>query len=726
MNRNDSPRVNGRRVRTWAMGLALVSLPLAGCSDDDNGGGFEYPDAGPPQAFTLQLLHAADMEAGGEAVEFAPRFSAVLSDLRKEYVGQTVILSSGDNYLPGPFFSASESDDPAVEALVGVAAPGRADILMMNAMGFQASALGNHEFDSGPGAIADLLNPESEERVALGDDGQPLLDEETGEEVLTTYFYPGANFPYLSVNVDVSADEDLGPLVGPSGQFASYSRSKIARSTILKMPTGELIGVVGATTPALPELSNIGGDIVVGPVPPEPEEEGEEPVPFEPNEVIPALAADIQVEVDSLTGQGVNKIVLLAHMQQIAIEKELAGLLRDVDIIVAGGSNTILADDNDRLIAGDEAVDTYPLELSSASDQPVLIVNTDGNYRYVGRLVVTFSPEGVIEPGSLDSEVNGVYAADAEGAQGLDPIAAVADLAEALGTVIIAKDGNTFGKTDVFLEGQRVRVRTEETNLGNLTAEANLAIAQEVEPTTVASIKNGGGIRAPIGVLTYPPGSTNPDELVTGPPAANPLAGKAEGEISQLDIENALRFNNELSLVEITGEQLVAVVEHAVSATKDGATPGQFPQIAGIEFSFDASKPAGERVVSLTILDDNGAEDGGEEVALVSNCVLDETAGAQSFTVVTLNFLAGGGDGYPFADFDAEPTNLAELAEGEGPDAGGVSFAAPGSEQHALARYLSDNYSETAFSEAETPIAEDQRIRQVSAGDFCASTPALY
>ena len=60
-----------------------------------------------------------------------------------------------------------------------------------------------------------------------------------------------------------------------------------------------------------------------------------------------------------------TKIVLLAHMQQIAVEEALAVRLEDVDIIVAGGSNTLLADDNDRLRADDEAAGAYPLRFDS-------------------------------------------------------------------------------------------------------------------------------------------------------------------------------------------------------------------------------------------------------------------------------------------------------------------------------------------------------------------------
>ena len=55
-----------------------------------------------PVSFTLQLLHAADMEGGIEAFENAPRFSSVLNALRAEYKN-TVIIGAGDSYIPGPF-----------------------------------------------------------------------------------------------------------------------------------------------------------------------------------------------------------------------------------------------------------------------------------------------------------------------------------------------------------------------------------------------------------------------------------------------------------------------------------------------------------------------------------------------------------------------------------------------------------------------------------------------
>jgi 2',3'-cyclic-nucleotide 2'-phosphodiesterase (5'-nucleotidase family) len=94
--------------------------------------------------FTLELLHFADQEAGVPALQDAPNFSAVLEALKLQDLGNdgivddTLILSSGDAFIPGVFFSAS-ADVYGGE--------GRADILIQNELGFQAIAFGNHEFD---------------------------------------------------------------------------------------------------------------------------------------------------------------------------------------------------------------------------------------------------------------------------------------------------------------------------------------------------------------------------------------------------------------------------------------------------------------------------------------------------------------------------------------------------------------------------------------------------
>ncbi|MBV6624815.1 MAG: CHRD domain-containing protein [Rivularia sp. (in: Bacteria)] len=621
------------------------------------------------EPYTLQLLHAADQEAGIPALEDAPNFSAVLNALKNEDADSdgnadyenTLLLSSGDAYIPGIFLDASA--DESLAPLLGEEGRGRSDIIIQNELGFQAIALGNHEFDLGTEFIASVIAQDGE--------------------------YPGANFPYLSANLDVSTDENLAPLVAEDGQEASTIPGQIAKSAIVTV-NGEKIGVVGATTPNLASISSP-GDVTISPENPED---------------IAALAAEIQNSVDALLADNpdLNKVVLISHMQQIAIEEELAGLLKNVDIIMAGGSNTLLSDDTDRLRDGDSSQGAYPILKTDADGKPVAVVNTGGNYRYVGRLVVDFDENGEIIADSIDPEVSGAYATDEAGVEAVNgtPDPEIVAITDALRDVITDLESNFFGVTDTFLNGTRGDVRTQETNLGNLTADANLAIAKQTDPDVVISIKNGGGIRDNIGRVVTPPGETEPEFL---PPEGNELAGKPEGGISQVDIQDSLRFNNGLTLLTATAEELLAIIEHGVSESADGATPGRFPQVSGLKFSFDDDSPAGDRVESLAVVD----EDGEIIDVVVQDGELQGDAD-RTFRLVTLGFLAGGGDGYPFPDRDVVELAQAEEAERTGE----ATFAPDGSEQDALAEFLATNFSEeNPFSEEDVPVAQDMRIQNL-------------
>jgi 5'-nucleotidase / UDP-sugar diphosphatase len=639
--------------------------------------------------FQLQILHASDFEAGIPALTDAVNFSTVINALKDDYAN-TLTLSSGDNYLPGPFFSASS--DPSLATAIGAAGVGRADIAILNGLGIQASVFGNHEFDLGTSTIQSLIVPSGN--------------------------YAGAKFPYLSTNLDFSRDSNLASRVVPSGQdFTTITASnsgRISKSAVITV-NGEQIGIIGATTPTLPSISSPGAGVAVTPV-----SFGANPTAAE----LDALAAIIQQEVDAISATGINKIVLLAHMQQLDIERALATRLRNVDVIIAGGSHTLLSDSTDRLRPGDTAPSAiaYPIvETNPTTGEQTLVVNTAANYRYVGRLVAQFDENGRILPESLDSAVNGAYATDSDSVSALTatnlangvtatPDSSVVAITDALRNVIVSKDSNIFSKSDVFLNGTRDDVRTQETNLGNLTADANLAIAQQIDPTVTISLKNGGGIRDNIGTVSAAPGAIDPSQVQKLPTAANPLANKEAGDLSQLDVENSLRFNNALSLVTLSATQLKEIFEHAVAGTAPGRTPGQFPQVSGISFGFDATRTArtatipGDRIRSLAITDEQG--NFVDTVVQNGQIVGDPT---RTFRVVTLGFLADGGDGYPFQSFAAS-LNRQDLLTSTS-RTGNATFAADGSEQDAFAEYLTTLSTVTT---ADTTPDQDARIRNLS------------
>ncbi|MCW5559871.1 MAG: bifunctional metallophosphatase/5'-nucleotidase, partial [Verrucomicrobiae bacterium] len=417
--------------------------------------------------------------------------------------------------------------------------------------------------------------------------------------------------------------------------------------------------------------------------------------------------------------------ILVSHLQQIELEQELIPLLRGVDISIAGGSDTLLADENDRLRGGHVAGGPYPIVTKNASGEPALVLSTDGQYKYVGRLVVTFDAQGVIDTNSLSSAVNGAYATDEQGVVSLwgsteaafaagTRGARVRQLTDAMQAIVTAKDANIVGKSGVYLEGRRNSVRTEESNLGNLTADANLFVAKQYDPSVVASIKNGGGIRAEIG---YIDGLTG--ELLTTRP--NPSAGKLEGDISQLDIENSLRFNNLLSVLTVEAWELKNILEHGVAQTRPGNTPGQFPQVGGLSFLYDTNRQAiafdtngvvtvpGDRIRQLAVTDANGVV---TDLILTNGVFLGDTN--RPIRLVTLNFMAVGttttpglgGDGYPFPAYLTDRVDLPDVLS----DPGAATFASPGSEQDAMAEYLAALFDVTPYGSDDTPLAEDRRI----------------
>ena len=655
-----------------------------------------------PPPFTLQILHASDFEAAVQATEDAPRFAAIVDSLEHTYTN-SLTLSSGDNFLPGPFMSAGEDPSlvtPLRNAYINYyggtpfanndlrAGIGRVDITIMNILGIQASVLGNHEFDLGTSELRNIIG---------------------GVNSGANIRWFGAQFPYLSSNLNFSGDANLSALFTNTREEYTFFQSnptqtaaaiaatrKLAPSTIITV-NGERIGVVGVTTQILASISSPGATTIIGPS----------------SNDMPALAAIVQPVINDLrTIENIDKIILLSHLQQLTLEKQLAPLLSGVDVIIGGGSNTLMADATDRLRAGDVAAEGYPFLTTDIDGKPVAIVNTDGNYKYVGRLVLQFDDDGDILPASIDPAISGAYPADSLGvvevwgdyASAFTPGSKgqeVKNLCDAVRNVIIAKDGNIFGRTDVFLEGRRNFVRTEETNLGNVSADANKWMARRYDPSVTISIKNGGGIRSAIGVVNAVGGSVSLD-----PPAANPVAGKQQGDISQLDIENSLRFNNLLSTLTLTAANLRTILEHGVAASGPGQTQGRFPQISGVRFSYNETLPANARILNAVITDSTGVT----VDTLVMNGMLHGNP-ARTFRVVTLNFLAGGGDGYPFNTLGTGRVDLNTL-----PPAGPAvaSFAIPGSEQDAFAEFMKSFHTTSAYALAETPASLDTRIEEVN------------
>lgn len=663
--------------------------------------------------FVLQILHHADFEGNTNAIEDAPRLAALFDYFDDTYVGNTLKLSGGDNWIPSPWYNSQVSSQTALVAalqdvyetffglsdgtLAGLTmSPGVLDQAILNIIGIDVSTLGNHDFDQGDDDLG---------RIIL-----PSLDPETETVQAGAITNIGSLFPYVSANLDFSASETLSPVVSAVAMAiedmsvtitgnadldtaeeisAIVDQDRIAPATVVEV-SGELIGIVGATTQRLASISSPGAVSVIGAT----------------EDDMAVLATQVQAQVDALieANPGMNKVILISHLQDYQNEAELAQLLSGVDIILSAGSDAIFADQTDVIRDGhvvNESV--YPLVHTGADGNPVLQINTDGQYQYLGRLVVEFDPNGVVLPDSIDAEVSGAFAATDEIVSELfgeaDPYAEgsigglVSELADAVQGVIGEKLANIAGYTEVYLNGARSSVRNEETNFGNLTADANLAAVREyieanspeMSEIALVSLKNGGGIRSDIGLALG----------VSGPEA--PVGGA----VTQLDIETSLAFNNGLALVQTTAEGLVALLEHGIANA--GTSNGRFPQVGGLSFSYDPSREAGDRLLSLTIEGQNGMPG--------TTIMVDGEYDAPTdmpVNIATLDFLANNdGDGYPFSTVASEITNLVT---------GSKTFDTPYSEQNALYEYMQANFAtpQTAFDDLDVDQSDDTRIQNTA------------
>jgi 2',3'-cyclic-nucleotide 2'-phosphodiesterase (5'-nucleotidase family) len=151
-----------------------------------------------------------------------------------------------------------------------------------------------------------------------------------------------------------------------------------------------------------------------------------------------------------------------------------------------------------------------------------------------------------------------------------------------------------IGETTVPLDARNAVVRRQESSLGNFIADVmRAAVGADL------TITNGGGIRT--------------DALF---PA---------GPIRRRDVFAWLPFGNIVTKVAVTGAAVRAALENGVSQWQQVA--GRFPQVSGLQFTFNPDRPAGSRVLSVSV--------GGRP--------LDDAA---TFTVATNDFMQRGGDGY--------------------------------------------------------------------------------
>lgn len=562
-----------------------------------------------PNRFTLQLLHFADQEPVRAALDRAPLLAAMTQGYSSAF-GNTLVLSGGDSFIPGAVLWAGA--DPSLDAVtsVGKTSLGRPELALLNLIGVEASAVGIHEWDLGSDMFMTALQSE-------GDWG-------------------GAQFPFLAANLDFGGDSAANarfssvPFDGTNSfvPTADTLKGRLAPVTVIEKG-GQKLGIIGVTSQLLATLSHPDGTVVSGAVAVN----------------LDLLAAQVQAWVDELMDESVNKIILLSHLRDTSLEQSLAGKLRGVDVILAAGITSFTGG--------------YPLVTQDQLGEPLLIVGAGAEYSQLGRLVVDFDLEGrlILENLTNYSAQNGLKAvttANAAAAWGVTQSAlagtafapgtrgaAVTEVTQALRAVWAQKEGTVHGYAAVPLEGGP-QVRNQETNLGNLSADANRAALRSAmgsDAAPVVSLIHAGSIRTPIGAVTDEGGAAISKRPTLGEVSVN----KPDGGISQLDVESALRLNQGLMTFETTALGLKNLLEHGVSEW-----PGQarFPQVSGVQFAWDPARAAGDRITSIALVNEDGSPGSPlYKAGPLATALMDKAPSL--IRIVTSNTLANNGEGFP-------------------------------------------------------------------------------
>lgn len=144
------------------------------------------------------------------------------------------------------------------------------------------------------------------------------------------------------------------------------------------------------------------------------------------------------------------------------------------------------------------------------------------------------------------------------------------------------------------LDGALARIRTAETNLGNLCADA----MRQALGTDLALV-NAGSLRASI---------------------------KA-GEVTRKDMLTVLPFANAVIAARVSGAEFLAMLEHGLARLPEPS--GRFPQLSGCTVRIAPANPPGARVLAVTLADGAPLDPSGV------------------YTLALNDFVADGGDGYP-------------------------------------------------------------------------------
>ncbi|MAR90487.1 MAG: NAD nucleotidase [Pseudomonadales bacterium] len=565
--------------KTWALcGLVAATLSMAATAKND------YQDRA--RSLTVNILHMNDHHSHLAADSFsydasALRLSTTLSDgsalseVEVTYGGFPMLTSTFqrlETWLRNPI--KIHAGDAITGTLYYSLFKGEADAAVMNEICFDAFALGNHEFDDGDTGLAGFLD---------------FLNQGS------------CNTPVLAANVDPAPTSAIR-----EGYIQPYTLMQVE---------GQSVGIIGI---------DIAGKTKNSSQPDAGTEFRDE-------------RETAQYYIDELTAQGVNKIILVTHYQY-QNDIELARQLRGVDVIVGGDSHSLLGDSTLANL-GFPVVGEYPTRVTDMDGNPVCIVQAWEYAHLMGRLQVRFDRRGKVKhcDGNPIMPIMPKFAyEDSDGSEqtlsGFDKWKVALALGLNPEIMLAWEDTDTRALLDGFNEEVSV---LEQTQIGSVSEDLCLVRwpgeSRSAICSPAATYANGSDISNIVAkaFLTVTPTADFAIQNAGGVRVDVPA-----GEYTIADAFTLLPFSNTLVTLEMTGQQIIDVLEDALSNTlDDGGSTGSYPYASGLRYHVDASASEGNRISNV-------------EINPRLNATWTAIDPAATYTVVTNDFIASGQDGY--------------------------------------------------------------------------------
>lgn len=318
----------------------------------------------------------------------------------------------------------------------------------------------------------------------------------------------------------------------------------------------------------------------------------------------------MQKAIDEI--KSTTNITRIAAITHIGYEEDqkLAKATSGLQLIMGGHSHTLLGDMKD-------AEGKYPTIVENKDGDEVFIVTAYRWGEYVGYIDVTYDTEGKIlayhgAPIHITNTTEQEPELQAQIDAWAQPFEAFA--AEVLGTSEVVLDQSGCQKGECLL--------------GDFMADAMLAYRKNNTDDVDFALINAGGVRATID----------------------------EGDITRGEVLTSFPFGNAIVQIALTGKQIWEVLEGIVTGVNvgNGKPVTSFFQVSqGIKVDYNPKAANGSRLVSVTIGD--GSLDNGT-----------------TYQVVTLDFLAGGGDNFfnktsDFITLDTQDEVLVQYIKSQSP-----------------------------------------------------------